>query len=256
MDKNSNKHRNIIIVSTAILVFVLSLVGGALILLNQFNQFTPSQISLSFQSPQIYTLQGDSSQTQVEVNSIGKTENITLSSEANLSNITCTFRPAIGLTNFTSTLSVVVPDSIPLGSYTITVFASAGQQITNASLVLSVLNAEVVTVSGIASSSSLCNSSLTILIGIEFIDIQTSTETYVDLTGYYPFDINSPDYPFTLESYPSKYYSVKLMNGHTYNVAIIHYCGTQGNMSLVTESVGDFSVHVPSGETATHKDFP
>jgi hypothetical protein len=255
MAKNSNKHRNIAIASLAIAVLVFSLVVGALILLTQSNPVNTPQISLSFQR-YVYALQGESSRVQVGVNSIGNAENITLSSEVSLSNITCTFKPATGLSNFTSVLYVNVPDSTPTGNYTVTVLAYGAEHIANFSFVLSVLKSEVVKVSGVASSASLCNSSLSILSGLRFVNIQTGYETYVDLIGYYPFAIDNPNYPYVLFNHPSKRYSVNLMNGQAYNVAISYYCGTQGNMSAVEDFVGNFTIHVPAGETAIHKDLP
>ena len=252
MANNSNMRRKITIV-IALLLF--SLVGGALILFNELNQLTTTRIGLNFQR-QIYALQGEGSRIQFEVNSIGDSENITLSGEVSLSNVTCKFRPAIGASNFTSTLYVNVPDSTPIGNYTVTVFASGSRQVAGASLILSVLNNERVTLSGIASTASLCNSSILIPYGMRFIDIQTGFETYVDLMGYYPFNICSPDYPFILVNHPSDHYSTSLANGQTYNVFIGYYCGTQGNMSAVEDFVGNFTVHAPAGKTAIHKDFP
>lgn len=255
MANNSNMHRKIAIASIAITLLLLSLIGSALILFNELNQLTTPRISLSFQR-QIYALQGKGSRIQFEVNSIGDSENITLSGEVTSSNVTCKFRPATCASNFTSTLYVNVPISTPIGNYTVTVFASGNGQVAGASLILSVLNNERVTVSGNVSTASLCNSSISIPYGMHFIDMQTGYETYVDLIGYYPFRIDSPDYPFVLVNHPSDRYSTSLANGQSYKVVIGYFCGTQGNMSVVEDPIGNFTVHAPARKTAIHKDFP
>lgn len=255
MAKNSNNRRNIAVASTIITVLFLSLVGGVLILFNQLNDSTLPRISLTIQN-QKYALQGDYSQIQVGVNSIGESENISLSAEVSLSNITCTFRPITGSSNFTSILVVDVPHSTPSGNYTITVLASGNGQKANASLILSVLNTEKVAVSGIISSASLSDSPISFPYGIHFIDIQTGAETYVDLMGYYPFNITSPDYPYVLLNSPEHHYSVNLANGQSYNVVLGYYYGAQGNMSVTEKFVGNFTVYALAGKTDIQKNFP
>lgn len=255
MAKNSNNRRNIAIASTAITVLFLAIVGGVLIVFNQSSDSTATRISLSIQN-QIYALQGDYSRIKIGVNSIGKAENISLSAQVSLSNITCTFRPLTGMSNFTSILDVDVPDSTPTGNYTITVMASGSGHDANASLILSVLNTEKVIVSGIISSASLSDSPISFPYGIHFINIQTGAEKYVDLMGYYPFNITSPDYPFVLVNHPEHHYSVNLANGQSYNVVLGYYYGSQGNMSVTEESVGNFTVHALAGKTDIQKNFP
>jgi hypothetical protein len=239
----------------AIVVLVFSLTAGALILFNQSNQVNTTQTSLSFQR-YIYALQGETSRVQIGVNSIGNAENLTLSSEVSLSNITCTFWPTTGASNFTSVLYVHVPDSTPMGNYTVTISANGTKHIANASSVLSILKSDEVTVSGVASCASLRNSSLSILCNLRFINILTGHETYVDLIGYHPYTIDNPNFPYVLFNYPSKRYSVNLMNGQTYDILISYYHGTQGNMSAVEDFVGNFTVHAPAEETAIHKNLP
>ncbi len=255
MAKNSNKHRNIAIASLAIAVLVFSLVVGVLILFTQLNQLNTTQISIISQR-YMYAVQGETSHVQVGVNSIGNIENITLSGEVSSSNITCTFLPPAGLSNFTSMLYFSVPDSTPTGNYTVTIYANGTKNIANVSSVLSVLKSDVVTLSGVASSASLHNSSLSILCALLFINIQTGHENYVDLIGYHPFAIDNPNFPFVLSNNPSKHYSVNLMNGQTYDVLIRYYHGTQGNMSSAEYFIGNFSVDVPAGESAIHKNLP
>ncbi|MCW3983213.1 MAG: hypothetical protein NWE96_04380 [Candidatus Bathyarchaeota archaeon] len=86
--------------------------------------------------------------------------------------------------------------------------------------------------------------------------MQTGFETYLDLLGYCPFRIDSPNYPFTLVNHPSDRYSTSLANGQSYKVVIGYFCGTQGNMSAGEALLGNFTVHAPAGGTAIHKDFP
>jgi hypothetical protein len=111
-------------------------------------------------------------------------------------------------------------------------------------------------VSGIISSASLSDSPISFPYGIRFIDIQTGAEIYVDLMGYYPFNITSPDYPFVLVNCPEEHYSENLANGQSYNVVIGYYYGAQGNMSAAEDFVGSFTVHALAGKTDIHKNFP
>ena len=96
---------------------------------------------------QTNVIQGNNLQAQVNVTTNGTPENIALSSNTGSSGINCTFEPSWVTSNFTSTLTMSVPDSTPTGNYTITVTALGGGQEENASCVVSVLSANV-TVSG------------------------------------------------------------------------------------------------------------
>jgi hypothetical protein len=108
-----------------------------------------SSLDLSLPFNQTNVIQGSNSQIQVKVTSIGKAENITLSSTVGLSGINCTFEPSVGISNFSSTLTVTVPDSTPTGNYSITVTALSNEQEENASLVVLVVPVSAnVTVSG------------------------------------------------------------------------------------------------------------
>jgi len=92
-------------------------------------------------------IQGNNLQAKVYVASIGKAENITLTSNSSSSGINCIFEPSTGESNFTSILAVNVPDSTPTGNYSIIITAFGTGQEQKASFVVSVLSANV-TVSG------------------------------------------------------------------------------------------------------------
>lgn len=195
---------------------------------------------------QTEVIQGSNSQIQVYVTSIGKAENVTLSSNVNSSGINCTFEPNFAESNFTSTLTYTVPDSTPTGEYPVTITASSDGQETNVSSVLSVLsNAGAITVSGKAGSNALSEPFLSSLIGIQFTDTQTGTKT--------SFDFHFPPPP-TLNPFGT--YSVILMNEHTYNVTISYYIGpTANNMTPKVDYIGNFTVQAPTGKTAVTKNF-
>ena len=240
MNQTSTKRRNIIIASIVIVLLVIS----SIIVLIEYNQLATTRISLLLSTTQTELIQGSSSQIQVYVTSIGKAENITLSSNVGSSDISCTFEPPFGESNFTSTLTYVVPNSTPTGNYSITVIASGDGQAVNVSSVLSVLCADV-TVSGQVGSTALSQPYLSSLIGIQFTDIQTGTKTSFDFHFPPPPSLN-----------PFGNYSVALMSEHTYRVTISYYTGpSSNNMWQTADDIGNFTVHVPSGETAISKDF-
>jgi|GEM_PF-1754008 len=241
MTQTSAKRRAIAIASIVIILLVVS----SIIALIEYNPLAAARINLSLSFNQANVMQGGSSQVKVEVTSIGKAENVTLSSNIGLSGINCTFEPNSGESNFTSTLTVSVPDSAPAGNYSVTVIASSGGKAVNASMILSVLHGDI-TVSGEASSAALCEPFFTSLTGIHFTDIQTRTATSFNFPSTSPRSVN-----------PFGEYSVILMNEHTYNVTISYYCGpSYVNMnSQVTDFVGNFTVNAPVGETAISQDF-
>jgi hypothetical protein len=243
----TRSHRkNIIVIS---IVVVILLVSSVAILVDYNKTATTQRINLYLVAIiNQDVLQGSSSRFKVLVDSIGKARNITLGCDVGSSGLNCTFDPPAGVLNFTSTLTVYVPDSTPTGNYTITVIASSDNQKTNASSVVSVLSANLkagtVIVSGQANSAALFMPFPSSLISITFTDAQTDANT--------TYDFNFPPPP-TLD--PQKYsfgnYTVILMNQHTYNVTVSYY----GNMDRFADYVGSFTVAVPAGQTAITKDF-
>jgi len=195
-------------------------------------------------------LQGSSSRFKVLVDSIGKARNITLGVDVGSSGLNCTFDPPAGISNFTSTLTMYVPDSTPTGNYTITVIASSDSQKTNASSVVSVLRANLtagtVIVTGQANSNALFQPIGSSLISIKFTDIQTGTNVSYTFNFPPPPSLN-----------PFGNYSVTLMNQHTYSVTLIYYGGPSPNhMQVFSDNVGKFTAAVPPGQTQITKDFP
>jgi hypothetical protein len=232
----------------AALIIAVLLVSAiaAYTILHQPTAETPTKLSLNVSMNQTEVIQGSNSQIQVKVTLIGKAENVTLSSNVGLSSINCTFEPALGESNFTSTLTMAVADSTPTGKYPVTIIASSSGQETNVSSVLSVLsNASAVTVSGKANSNGLSGPWPSSLIGIQFTDIQTGTETCFNFHFPPPPSLN-----------PSGTYSVVLMNEHTYDVTISYYTGnTVKSMFQDVMDFGNFTVHAPAGVTAITKNF-
>lgn len=116
-----------------------------------YNQYTSNQLStklsLNISLNQSSVIQGNNLQAKVHVVSIGKVENITLTSNSSSSGIDCIFEPSTGESNFTSKLTVNVPDNTPTGNYTIAITAFDNEQEQKASFALLVLSAKI-TVSG------------------------------------------------------------------------------------------------------------
>ena len=196
--------RTIIITSIVVMILLISLVAALI----EHNQSATTRIQSATTRINLYLvdnptdmLQGSSSHFIVLVASIGKAENITLSSNVGLSGINCTFEPTIGTSNFTSTVTLNVPDSTQTGNYTVTVIASGDGQEANVSSVLSVLSANLIAgdivVSGRANSAELYGPFRSSLISINFTDIVTGIGT-----SYYF------NFPFPPTFYPQGNFSV------------------------------------------------
>lgn len=229
------KRRTITIASIVIAVLVIS----SIIALVDYNPLASTQINLSLSSNQINVAQGGNSKVNLAVTSIGKAENVTLSSDSGLNGINCTFEPNSGESNFTSTLTIGVSDSTPTGNYSVIIIASEGGKTVKASIILSVLYGDVI-VSGRAGSAALSEPEITSIQKIEFTDVQTGIVT-------------SFNFPFAEQSNnPFGNYSVTLKNGHTYNVTISYYAGfSVGNMSPTSDYIETFTVHAFAGQTTT-----
>jgi methionine-rich copper-binding protein CopC len=246
MTQTSNKRRNIIIASLIVVVLLISAIAAYAVFHQPTAGQTPTELFLTISMNQTEVIQGSNSQIQVYVTSIGKAENVTLSSNVNSSGVNYTFEPAFGESNFTSTLTYTVSESTPTGEYPVDIIASSDGQTVNVSSVLSVLsNVGAITVSGKVGSNALSQPFLSSLIGIQFTDTQTGTET----SFYFHFPPPPSLNPFGT-------YSVILMNKHTYNVTISYYIGpSANNMIQKVDYVGDFTVQAPAGENAISKNF-
>jgi hypothetical protein len=143
--QKSTMHR---IVPIAAIIIVALLVASltAFYYQSTSNQL-PTKLSLNISLNQSSAIQGTNLHAEVNVTSIGKAEKITLTSNSGSSGLICTFEPSVGKSNFTSALTIYVPDSTPRGNYIISVTAFGNGQEQNASFTIPVLSANV-TVSG------------------------------------------------------------------------------------------------------------
>jgi hypothetical protein len=205
--QNLTEQKNIII--AAIISIVLIFSSAAVIAFyyesSIANKFSFLDLNLPFNQTNV--VQGSALRAKVSVISIGNAENVTLGSDVGSSGINCSFDPAMGRSNFTSTLTISVPDSTPTGNYSVIVTALGGGAKENASCILSVLSAKV-TVSGIVSVQYPAQ--------INFTDLQTN------LTSTFQFPLTESTLPSVngrlgdAVLYSSgNSYSFTLLNEHT-----------------------------------------
>jgi hypothetical protein len=235
-------------------VIVISSIATLIVLYRQSSAVKPSStvIYVNIALNQSSVIQGSNVQAQVNVTSIGKPENVTLNSNVGSSGIRCGFEPATGRSNFTSLLTMNVPNSTPTGNYTLTVTAFGNGQEQNASFVVFVYSLSAgITVSGEVDSIPLSEPWPSSLIEIQFTDVQTGSSTSFDFSKNYP-----PITGIIGGNSAIGDYSVVLINEHTYNVTVTYYSGpSAGNVLISTEYIGNFTVVAPAGETAISKDF-
>ncbi len=250
MAQISTNRRNSLIVAVIIVVLVVASFAFLILvyqpsIANKPITNKPTAINLNVSLNQPSVIQGNKLRAQINVTSIGKAENITLSSNSGSSGINCIFEPSIGNSNFTSVLTMSIPYSAPTGNYSITIVASTDKQSVNASIIVSVLTGNV-TVSGRASSAALAEPWFTSIQKIEFTDIQTGLVT-------------SFSFSFSKQSYnPFGNYSVTLKNEHTYNVTISYFMGPSLNavVNPASDYITTFTVYASAGQTAISKNFP
>jgi hypothetical protein len=252
--QTSTKHRNTLIAAVIIVVLVVSLVTSLIIFCYQptSNQL-PTKLRVNVSLNQTEVIQGNTLQAQVNITTIGKAENVTLSSNSGSSDINCTFQPSNGISNFTSILTMNVPDSTPTGNYTITITALETEQSQKASFVVFVYpQSSGITVSGKVNSIPLSEPFPSSLISIQFTDIQTSANNSFSFPYNYP-----PQSGVIGGNSAIGDYSVILINGHTYNITVTYYLGpTAGNISIKTDYLYDFTVNAIDGQTVITKTFP
>lgn len=215
---------------------------GALILYQQLtSSSTTSKLSVKVSANQNEVLQGSSLIAEVNVTSIGKTENVTLGSNVSSSGINCTLEPSMGISNFTSTLTLTTPDSVPTGNYSVFVTASSNGIVQNASFIVSVLSAKV-TVLGIVN--------VTDPYQVEFTDLQTN------LTSTFQFPLTESTLPSmngglgdaVLYSSGNSY-SITLLNEHNYNVTVSDKFTFLWAVFTDTFNAGTLYVYAPAGNT-------
>ena len=234
-------------------MIVISSIGILIIFYHQSStaEQSPTKLFVNVSLNQTNVIQGNDLQALVNVTSIGKAENVTLGAAISGSSIIYTFAPSTGKSNFTSTLTMSVPFSAPTGNYTLTVIAFGNEQVQNASFVVFVypLSGKRITVSGWVYSGLMFPSSL---VDIQFTDVQTGSKTsFAFFPNNYP-----PETGIIGGTVSGAVYSVVLINEHTYSVTVTYYIGPNSqNVLLNTESVGNFTVVAPAGETAISEDF-
>ncbi len=243
------KQRNILVASIIIVVIVVSSITALIVFYQpSTTKHTSTSLILNVSLNQTKVIQGSSLGAEINVTSIGKPENVTLGSDAGSSGIVCSFEPAMGTSNFTSLITVNVPDSTPTRNYSVTVSASGDGEVKNASYVISVLSANV-TVSGTANISTVTYGS-PIIERIQFTDTKTNSIT----TAASPY---GPTYKIVN-------YSVTLKNEHSYKVTISYLSNPLSlPMSDVlgfpeeTINAGTLTVNAPEGNTSmSGQNFP
>lgn len=229
---STKNQRNIISAFIIIVVLVISSMSTFIIFYQPLTaKRTPTQLDVTVSMNQTNVVEGSNLEAEVNVTSIGNHENITLGSYSSRG-IQCSFEPATSTSNFTSILTMSVPDSIPTGDYSVIVTASSGKDVENASYIVSILSANV-TVSGSVAGRSLVGFRVG-LSQINFIDTQT-TATIV----------------FNLSSTNPSGYSVTLQNEHTYNVSLNYYVYTLGGEkgNSFTSYATNSNFYAPAGNS-------
>lgn len=204
------------------------------------NKHATFELNLVFNQTSV--IQGNSLQGEVNVVSNLNRENITLKSDVGSSGIQCSFKPDIGMGNYSSTLTLSVPDSTPTGNYSVTIIASDNKEDQIATCIISVLSAKV-KVSGNVTLESLGESYEVSLTQIKFIDTQTNSSVTVDFPYVFPIPASRP-------------YTVSLQNQHAYTVIISYWWGTAGMNIPSSFEVSNFFVNAPEGNnTLSGQDF-
>ena len=228
--KNLKLKRNIGIAIGLIIVLIVAaatsvyLMGGGSISIN----LTPIDFSISISSSSGTVIQGNSIQSSVFIKYLGGSNvNVALSGDAGSSGIQCSLDPATKIPDFTSTLTMSVPDSTPTKTYSVIVTATGGGTTHTVSYTVSVLSAQVY-VSGTVTTTGFATHPTQ----IQFVDQQTGL-TY---TG----------------SMPGDSYSLTLQNQHTYNV-VCYWGGLLGSSG--TFNGGSLYVNVGVGYTSMSQDF-
>lgn len=248
MIQTSTKRRNILIASIIIVVLVISLIGALVLFQQLTTNSTATKLSVNVSPNQNEVLQGSNLQATVNVTSTGNIQNVTLSSNVGLSGIHCSFEPATGMSNFTSLLTMSVPDSVPTGNYSVIVIASSNDIVQNASFIASVLSAKV-TVSGIIN--------VTYPSQVAFTDLQTN------LTSTFQFPLTESTLPSVNGGlgdavlYSSgNSYSVTLLNQHTYNVTVSDKFTFLWSVFTDTFQASTLYVYAPAGNnTMSNQNF-
>ena len=231
--------------SIIIIVIAASVITAFTILYYELSTDKHANFALNLVFNQTSVIQGNSLHGEVNVISSVNRENITLESDVGSSGIQCSFKPDIGMGNYSSTLTMSIPDSTPTGNYSVTIIASDNGVHQNATCILSVLpsKGDKVTVSGNVMLNPLGESYEVSLTQIRFIDTQTNSSVAIDFPYIFPIPASRP-------------YTVSLQNEHTYTVIISYWWGTAGMNIPSSFEVSNFFVYAPAGNnTITGQDF-
>jgi hypothetical protein len=189
-------------------------------------------LSLNVSLNQTNVIQGNDLQAEVNVTSTGNPASIYLTFDAGSSGIVCSFEPAKGLANYSSLLTMKVPNVTPTGNYSVVLTASSSELRENFSCIVSVLSAQVV-VSGRVTVHSYYPD--VYLDSISFHDTQTNQSQTILI----PFvSINSPGYD----------YMIALQNEHTYNVVVNFHHGV-GSAQFGAITTFSISIFAPAGNS-------
>jgi len=237
------KQKKRIIISILVSVLIVSI--AALIVLRPLLTTEPksAQLNVSISIAQTNVYRGGSLQAQVNVESKGNPENVTLSCET-ANGISNNLNPARGISNFTSTLTLNVSDSTPNGNQSVIVVASSGGVKVSTVSEISVLGdnelSPNVTVSGTVQVGNFPGFSVR-LNQIEFVDNQTNSIALVSLPSTYPAGGQSS---------ASGAYSVVLQNEHTYHVLVRVVWGPKNQeITPYTLDGGNLYAYAPAGNT-------
>lgn len=187
-----------------IIVIAASAIAAVEIVYRGSAKSQQATLGLNLTLNQTSVLQGNSLQAEVNVISNENIGNVTLGSDAGLSGIQCSFEPSVGTENFTSTLTISVPNSTPTANYTVTITASSNSLNKNVTCAISVLSAKIIISGTVTVYFPIYNVRLNQIV---FIDTQTKSTTA----------FNFP-YQNMISTEASGAYSLTLENEHTYNV--------------------------------------
>lgn len=230
LKKNPKLKRNIAIAIGLIIVLIVAvsvgvyLMGGGSIGVN----LTPIDFNMSISSSSGTVVQGGSIQTSVAINYIsGSKVNVEVVGDAGSSGIHCNLDPITKIPDFTSTLTMDVPESTPTDTYSVIVTATGSGTTHTVAYTLSVLSANVY-VSGTVTTTGLGTQPTQ----VQFVDKQTGITYTASMSG--------------------DSYSITLKNQHTYNV-VCYWSGFLGSSG--TFSGGSLYVNAGVGSTSMTKSF-
>jgi hypothetical protein len=228
-NKSTNKlYRNIAIAVIVVVVLIVASFAAVYLSGNSVRIGNPFDFGISTSDSSGTVMQGNSIQTTVSINGIsGNYQTVTLSADSGSSGINCNFNPSSSTPDFSSTLTLSVPDSTPTSAYSVTITATGGGATHSTSYTISVLSAKVY-VSGTVKTTGLGTKPSE----IQFVDQQTGVTYTGSLSG--------------------TSYSITLENQDTYTVTV-HWTGLL--WSSGTYSGGSLYVYAPVGYTSMSQDY-